>query len=268
MAIYQNLNTVTTTTAALADADKIPLIQSNTLKTCTLSALVDNAKAASLKAFEAQWLDMMTEGAYIATTVVQTTTRMWRFYTPSQWLALKKTKADAEGVMIIEADHRLLVANTQTKVTWSTVKGIVTTAVTQRAQGYSDWAGKDKTKAIATAAVFANDTASNNAAKYCYNYATAHVKANSWWLPSFAEIYMVARFRDRINALRSIIGYDPLPTDAMYATSTEVNATVAFDLGLSDYANPCWDAKVEGKSNVLPITNIDFGFVYGQAAND
>ncbi len=263
---YQNINTVATASAALADGDKIPLIQSNTLKTCTIDKLIAKAKDASLTAFEAQYLDLLTEGCYIATTTVRKTTRFWQMFTPSAWVAAKKDKATAEGVLITDSGHRLLVANTSKNMKWSSKAGLVTDAVT-RASAFNDWAGKEKTKAISTSSIFASDTANNNAAKYCAAYSTAHVKAGSWWLPSFAELWMVALFRDKINAMRALLGYDKLIFN-LYSTSTEISAGAAFDLSIYDLLCTAWNGKTEGSFTALPVSSIDNGFLYGQSAND
>ena len=156
---------------------------------------------------------------------------------PHKWPSYQSSGEIAEGVVIVEGGKILVVAPTETALTWSSaaVSGGATTT-TDRITAMNDWAGRANTTAIIarchTLAV------GINAPGYCNNY--SRVNANSqgmtagkWWLPSLGEMMMIYANMTKVNyALSLINGADQLQ-ETWYWTSTEFSATNAWGLYLN-----------------------------------
>ena len=160
---------------------------------------------------------------------------------PHKWPSYQSSGEIAEGVVIVEGGKILVVAPTETALTWSSaaVSGGATTT-TDRITAMNDWAGRANTTAIIANSTSSEVTnTSSYAPGYCNNY--SRVNANSqgmtagkWWLPSFGEMMMIYANMTKVNyALSLINGADQLQ-ETWYWTSTEYGAAYAWILYLND----------------------------------
>lgn len=160
---------------------------------------------------------------------------------PHKWTSLQSSGEIADGVAVVEGGKILIVAPTETALTWSSaaVSGGGTTT-SDRVTALNDWAGKTNTTAQVT---HSECNTSSYAPGFCNLYSRTNANgygltAGKWWLPSLGEMMMIYANMTKINyALSLITGADQLQETA-YWTSTEGSATHAWYLGLYDgYAN-------------------------------
>ena len=176
----------------------------------------------------------------------------WPLAVPyASWTSYQNGGEEADGVLIVEGGHSLVVAPHEKSCYWSSKTGTATDTV-----GYSSatrislldvWDGKERTAKICGDASSPFYEESNNASTkntyapgYCYNY-TPHVtgkrglSAGKYWLPCVAELMMIYTHKYRINAgLALINGANQLSESFWYWSSTEDNAMYAWFLDLSD----------------------------------
>ena len=155
---------------------------------------------------------------------------------PHKWTALQSSGEIADGVVIVEGDKILVVAPTQTAVTWSSaaVSGGGTTT-TDRVTAMNDWNGKANTKHLKVIGL--NKKIELAAGEY---------------IPSLGEMYLIYLNRKALNQALELIGSNPIKDD-WYWTSTEYSATLAWRLNLSDgicYAG----TKASGAGRVRPVS--------------
>ena len=156
---------------------------------------------------------------------------------PHKWTSLQSSGEIADGVAVVEGGKILIVAPTETALTWSSaaVSGGGTTT-SDRVTALNDWAGKTNTTAQVT---HSECNTSSYAPGYCNLYSRTNANgygltAGKWWLPSLGEMMMIYANMTKINyALSLITGADQLQETA-YWTSTEHSATYAWYLYLSD----------------------------------
>ncbi len=156
---------------------------------------------------------------------------------PHKWTSAQSSGEIADGVVIVEGGKVLVVAPTQTAITWSSaaVSGGGTTT-SDRVTAINDWNGKQN-----TAAQITHNECSGNAYApgFCAAYSRANANGNGltagkWWLPSLGEMMMIYANMTKVNyALSLITGADQLEEQA-YWTSTENSATNAWFLYLSN----------------------------------
>lgn len=160
-----------------------------------------------------------------------------RMVKPHKWPSLQSAGQIADGVVVVEGGKILVVAPTESSMTWSSAAvsgGGVTT--TDRVTALNDWAGKNNTAAQITHAECSSNA---YAPGYCANY--SRVNANSkgltagkWWLPSLGEMMMIYANMTKINYALSLISGATQLAEAAYWTSTESSATTAWTLYLDD----------------------------------
>jgi len=156
---------------------------------------------------------------------------------PHKWTSLQSSGEIADGVVVVEGGKILVVAPTETALTWSSaaVSGGGTTT-TDRITAMNDWTGKANTTAQVT---HAECNTSSYAPGYCNLYSRTNANgygltAGKWWLPSLGEMMMIYANMTKINyALSLINGADQLQ-ETWYWTSTEYSAAYAWHLGLSN----------------------------------
>lgn len=156
---------------------------------------------------------------------------------PHKWTSLQSSGEIADGVVVVEGGKILVVAPTETALTWSSaaVSGGGTTT-TDRITAMNDWTGKANTTAQVT---HAECNTSSYAPGYCNLYSRTNANgygltAGKWWLPSLGEMMMIYANMTKINyALSLINGADQLQ-ETWYWTSTEFSAARAWLLTLSD----------------------------------
>ena len=228
----KKLGTVTEVTT-IADSQKIVMVDANS-KTARIS--LANLKAAILAGIN---LNGLYDGVFIM--YHRKSDNYPLMVKPHKWANSQNNGEIADGVAVVEGDHILIVAPTEStsKLTWSSaeVSGGGTTTW-DRVTAIADWNGKTNTaKQIAAS----SDTAVTNTAQYAPGYCNLYSRANvngkgltagKWWLPSLAEMLMIYANMTKINYCLSLIsGATQLVEDA-YWTSTEYSSTNAWYLTL------------------------------------
>ena len=175
---------------------------------------------------------------------------------PHKWTSLQSSGEIADGVVVVEGGKMLVVAPTETALTWSSaaVSGGGTTT-TDRLTAMNDWAGKANTTAQAT---HAECNTSSYAPGYCNLYSRTNANgygltAGKWWLPSLGEMLMIYANMTKINYALSLITGATQLSENWYWTSTERGATIAWVLYLDDglvgdYAKASYTLRVRAVS--------------------
>lgn len=179
-----------------------------------------------------------------------------RMVKPHKWPSLQSAGQIADGVVVVEGGKILVVAPTESSMTWSSAAvsgGGVTTS--DRVTALNDWAGKANTTAQITHAECSSNA---YAPGYCANY--SRVNANSkgltagkWWLPSLGEMMMIYANMTKINYALSLISGATQLAEAAYWTSTEFSATGAWYLSLGR-SNANGDTKASLTYHVRPVS--------------
>ena len=179
-----------------------------------------------------------------------------RMVKPHKWPSLQSAGQIADGVVVVEGGKILVVAPTESSMTWSSAAvsgGGVTTS--DRVTALNDWAGKNNTAAQITHAECSSNA---YAPGYCANY--SRVNANSkgltagkWWLPSLGEMMMIYANMTKINYALSLISGATQLSENWYWTSTEFSATNAWLLTLNN-GNANGIAKASYTYRVRPVS--------------
>ena len=156
---------------------------------------------------------------------------------PHKWTSLQSSGEIADGVVVVEGGKMLVVAPTETALTWSSaaVSGGGTTT-TDRLTAMNDWAGKANTTAQVT---HSECNTSSYAPGFCNLYSRTNANgygltAGKWWLPSLGEMLMIYANMTKINYALSLITGATQLSETWYWTSTEYSASYAWFLYLSD----------------------------------
>ena len=192
----------------------------------------------------------------------------------ANWPSYQNSGQEADGVLIVEGGHSLVVAPHEKSCYWSSKTGTATDTV-----GYSSasrislldvWDGKERTAKIcgdASSPFYeeSNDPSTKDtyAPGYCYNY-TPHVasdggekkkglSAGKYWLPCVAELMMIYTHKYRINAGLALINGANQLSETWYWSSTENSATYAWYLTLND-GHLGWSGKVSLSAKVRPVS--------------
>lgn len=175
---------------------------------------------------------------------------------PHKWASLQTSGEIADGVVVVEGGKLLVVAPTQTALTWSSAAvsgGGVTTS--DRVTAYSDMAGKTNT---ASQISHTECQGESYAPGFCAAYSRANANgygltAGKWWLPSLGEMMMIYANMTKINYALSLINGATQLEENWYWTSTEHSATYAWRLYLS---NGIIDnlTKASGTYRVRPVS--------------
>ena len=177
---------------------------------------------------------------------------------PHKWTSHQSSGEIAEGVVVVEGGHLLVVAPTEstTKLNWSSANvagGGVTTG--NRETAYSDFAGKANTDSQITHAEMNGE---GYAPGFCHAYSRVNANgqgltAGKWWLPSMGEMMMIYANMTKINYALSLINGASKLAEDWYWTSTELSATLAWCLGL--YYGLMGDgAKATNRGRVRPVS--------------
>ena len=179
-------------------------------------------------------------------------------FKPHKWTAQQNAGEVADGVVVVEGGHVLVVAPTEsaTKLNWGSANvagGGVTTS--SRETAYSDFAGKANTASQITHTEMSGE---GYAPGFCHAYSRVNANgkgltAGKWWLPSLGEMMMIYANMTKINyALSLIEGATQLVEDA-YWTSTEYSATCAWYLNLTNGLMG-YNTKATGTLRVRPVS--------------
>jgi len=175
---------------------------------------------------------------------------------PHKWTALQSSGEIADGVVIVEGGKILVVAPTQTAITWSSaaVSGGGTTT-SDRVTAMNDWNGKTNTASQITHAECSSNA---YAPGFCHQYSRVNANgkgltAGKWWLPSLGEMMMIYANMTKVNYALSLISGATQLEENWYWTSTEYSATHAWDLSLNNgIVN--YDTKASGTRRVRPVS--------------
>ena len=243
------------TTTTVATGEKFAKVDANGKVT-----LIDlaNLKAALLGGLN---LNLMMDGVFIM--FHRKSDDFPLMVKPHQWASYQNSGEIAEGVVIVEGGHVLVVAPTEADsagLLWSSaaVAGGATTT-SDRVTAMNDWNGKANTASIISKS---SSTAVTNTATYAPGFCNLYSRTNAngkgltagkWWLPSVAEIMMIYANKLKINYALSLINGATQLADTWYWTSTEGSAAYAWCLNLSDgYLNG--GAKASDKGRVRPVS--------------
>ena len=184
---------------------------------------------------------------------------------PQYWAGYQNSGEVAEGVLVIEGGHHLVVAPTESEnnLLWSSadVNGnTVYGYYDDRVKAFSDFNGQQNTANIIKAS---SDAAVTNTASYAAGFCNLYSRTNAngkgltagrWWLPSIGELLMIYANMSKINYCLSLIsGATQLARD-WYWSSSELNAAIAWGLGLNDGLLAPWDNKSQGRGHVRAVS--------------
>lgn len=176
---------------------------------------------------------------------------------PHKWASLQTSGEIADGVVVVEGGRLLVVAPTQTALTWSSADvsgGGVTTS--DRVTAYSDMAGKTNT---ASQISHTECQGESYAPGFCAAYSRANANgygltAGKWWLPSLGEMMMIYANMTKINYALSLINGATQLEENWYWTSTETSATHAWFLYLNDGLIYYYTTKASSAGRVRPVS--------------
>lgn len=165
----------------------------------------------------------------------------------ANWTSLQNSGEKADGVLIVEGGHSLVIAPHEKSCHWSSR---YTTATDTTGETPSDrirllnvWDGKERTAKICAdlSSPFyqeSNDASTKDtyAPGYCYNY-TPHVAGDNrnkvkYWLPCVAELMMISTHKYRINAGLALISDANQLSSGPYWSSNEQSTAFAWGLDL------------------------------------
>lgn len=177
----------------------------------------------------------------------------------ASWTSLQNNGEEADGVLIVEGGHSLVVAPHEASCRWSSKNGIASQPVDYnsvfRTRMLDTWDGKERTAKICTdssSPFYQESINSTYAPGYCHNY-TPHdtrkgLSAGKYWLPCVAELMMIYTHKYRINAGLALISGANQLSETNYWSSTESSNVAAWTLNLQNGSL----GILEGK-NSIPI---------------
>lgn len=242
--------TAQTTVTTVTTAQKFPMTDAN--GNVTLITLA-NLKAALMGGLN---LNSLEDGVFIMCHRKQDDYPV--MFKPDKWTAQQNAGEVADGVVVVEGGHVLVVAPTEsaTKLNWGSANvaggGVATSS---RETAYSDFAGKANTDSQITHIEMSGE---GYAPGFCHAYSRVNANgkgltAGKWWLPSLGEMMMIYANMTKINYALSLIEGATQLVEDVYWTSTEYSATNAWRLGLSD-GFMFGGAKVANAGRVRPVS--------------
>lgn len=193
----------------------------------------------------------------------------------ADWTNLQISGEEADGVLIVEGGHSLVVAPHEKSCPWSSKSGEAAADSSYdsrfRVQLLNQWDGKERASKICNSTRSPFYEESNNpitkdkyAPGYCYNY-TPHVasdggakkkglSAGKYWLPCVAELMMIYTHKYRINAGLALISGANQLSESWYWSSNELSATDAWGLHLGDGRLRDRGGKVSSSGKARPVS--------------
>ena len=127
------------------------------------------------------------------------------FILPQFWGLYEETEKPV-GVALKEGEHGVLVALKGSEKDLTLLdgyqKGVTGKLFNSDEDAKSDWSGKENTELFVKA--------DSPAAKFCADYETGTIKKGKWWLPSYAEMELMCRHKDKIDACLTVCAGSPL----------------------------------------------------------
>lgn len=246
-----------TTTTTVAEGEKFAKVDANGKVTLIDMANLKNAISGGMD------LNSIMDGVFIM--YHRKSDDFPLMVKPYEWTSLQNSGEIADGVVVVEGGHVLVVAPTEADsagILWSSaaVSGGATTT-SDRVTAMNDWNGKANTASIISKSTTAAVT---NTAAYAPGFCNLYSRANAngegltagkWWLPSVGEMMMIHANMTKINYCLSLItGATPLLKD-WYWTSTEDSATYAWHLRPGDGSLYPWTTKASDKGRVRPVSS-------------
>ena len=240
-----------TTVTTVNAAQKFPMADANgNVTTISLA----NLKAALMGGLD---LNAMEDGIFVM--FHRNSDNFPLMVKPHKWTGLQSSGEIADGVVVVEGGHVLVVAPTEspTKLTWSSaeVSG-GGTAASNRVTAMNDWNGKANTASQVT---HSEASGAGYAPGFCHAYSRVNANGNGltagkWWLPSLGEMMMIYANMTKINYALSLINGATKLVEDWYWTSTESSAAYAWRLFLGDGDSNPWNSKVSGAYRVRPVS--------------
>ena len=184
---------------------------------------------------------------------------------PQYWTSYQNGGEVAEGVLVIEGGHHIVVAPTESTNTllWSSgnINGkTVYGYYDDRVRAFTDFNGRQNTTNIIAAST---DSAITNTASYAAGFCNLYSRTNAngkgltagrWWLPSIGELLMIYANMQKINYCLSLIsGATPLVRD-WHWSSSEASDAAAWLLSLGYGRLDPWFNKSQRKGHVRPVS--------------
>lgn len=175
---------------------------------------------------------------------------------PDKWPGYQSSGEIAEGVVVVEGGKILVVAPTETALTWSSAAvsgGGVTTS--DRVTAMNDWAGKANT---ASQIKHTECSSASYAPGFCAAYSRVNANgqgltAGKWWLPSLGELFCIYANMRKINYALSLIEGATQLAETWYWSSTEYGAANAWRLNLSN-GTAYYTTKATFAGRVRPVS--------------
>ena len=242
-----------TEVTSLSDGQKIPLVDANNIVT---RISPENLKSSFLSGMS---LNLMEDGVFIM--YHRSSDNFPLMVKPHKWPSLQTSGEIADGVVIAESEHLMVVAPTGAVLRWSSAP--ITgggTSTGDRLLAMSDWDGEANTAAqIAASTSGAITNTASYAPGWCNLYSRSNknghgLTAGKWWLPSVPEMMMIYTNMTKVNyALSLISGSEQLPED-WHWTSTENGSSSAWYLYLNDGLLDTWYGKASYSGRVRAVS--------------
>jgi hypothetical protein len=242
-----------TEVTTVSDGQKIPLVDANSIVTLMTPA---NLKSAFLGSMN---LNMMEDGVFIM--YHRASDGFPLMVKPHKWPSIQSGGEVADGVVIAEGGHVLVVAPTEATLTWSSAA--ITgggTNTSDRVTAIADWAGKANTAAqIAASTSAAVTNTASYAPGWCNLYSRTNSKgvgltAGKWWLPSVGEMMMIYANMQKVNYALGLITNATQLVENWYWTSTENGSSYAWYLDLGDGGLNFWGDKATDSNRVRAVS--------------
>ena len=240
-----------TTVTTVNAAQKFPMADAN--GNVTMISL-SNLKAALMGGLD---LNAMEDGIFVM--FHRNSDSFPLMVKPRKWTGYQASGEIADGVVVVEGGHVLVVAPTEspTPLTWSSAEvsgGGTTTG--DRVTAMNDWNGKANTASQVT---HSEASGAGYAPGFCHAYSRANANGNGltagkWWLPSLGEMMMIYANMAKINYALSLINGATKLVEDWYWTSTESSAAFAWGLDLGDGGTFPWGTKVSYARRVRAVS--------------
>ena len=167
----------------------------------------------------------------------------------------KKLNNGVVGILLIEDDHKIVVATEDAPetLTWSNGYGLINQPIEELEDAESDFNGEMYCRKL--------DSPDFPAAYYCKTY---NKGGRSWYLPSSGELWLIYTYLEEIQNALETVGGQKFVTSwgikdiPVYWSSTEFSAAYAWNLGLNYGYLGTWSNKVSHSGKVRPVSKFNF----------